>query len=75
MLDGAGTWHVLTRVIVPLARPGLAVTAILTWVFAWNEYLFAVTLTSVEARTITTGLTEFVTVTAPTGARWRRSRR
>ena len=67
MLDGAGTWQVLTRVIVPLARPGLAVTAILTWVFAWNEYLFAATLTSVEARTITTGLAEFVTVT---GTNW-----
>ena len=67
MVDGAGTWQVLTRVIVPLARPGLAVTAILTWVFAWNEYLFAATLTSVHARTITTGLAEFVTVT---GTNW-----
>lgn len=67
MLDGATTWQVLTRVIIPLARPGLAVTAILTWVFAWNEYLFAATLTSVEARTITTGLAEFVTVT---GTNW-----
>ena len=57
----------LTRVIIPLARPGLAVTAILTWVFAWNEYLFAATLTSVHARTITTGLAEFVTVT---GTNW-----
>ena len=49
--------------------PGLelAVTAILTWVFAWNEYLFASTLTSVHARTITTGLAEFVTVT---GTNW-----
>ena len=36
-------------------------TGILTWVFAWNEYLFAATLTSVHARTITTGLAEFVT--------------
>ena len=53
--------------IVPLARPGLAVTAILAWVFAWNEYLFAATLTSVHARTITTGLAEFVTVT---GTNW-----
>jgi multiple sugar transport system permease protein len=43
------------------------VTAILTWMFAWNEYLFAATLTSVEARTITTGLAEFVTVT---GTNW-----
>jgi ABC-type glycerol-3-phosphate transport system permease component len=67
MLDGAGLGQVLLKVIVPLARPGLAVTAILTWVFAWNEYLFAATLTSVEARTVTTGLAEFVTVT---GTNW-----
>jgi multiple sugar transport system permease protein len=66
-VDGANTWQVLTKVILPLARPGLAVTAILTWVFAWNEYLFAATLTSVHARTITTGLAEFVTVT---GTNW-----
>ena len=66
-VDGATTWQVLTKVILPLARPGLAVTAILTWVFAWNEYLFAATLTSVHARTITTGLAEFVTVT---GTNW-----
>jgi multiple sugar transport system permease protein len=66
-VDGATTWQVLTRVILPLAKPGLAVTAILTWVFAWNEYLFAATLTSVQARTITTGLAEFVTVT---GTNW-----
>lgn len=66
-VDGASTFTVLTTVIFPLARPGLAVTGILTWVFAWNEYLFASTLTSVEARTITTGLAEFVTVT---GTNW-----
>ena len=67
MVDGCNTWQVLTGVILPLAKPGLAVTAILTWVFAWNEYLFAATLTSVNARTITTGLAEFVTVT---GTNW-----
>src|SRR5215212_603054 len=67
MVDGATLWQTLTRVIIPLARPGLAVTAILTWVFAWNEYLFAATLTSIHARTITTGLAEFVTVT---GTNW-----
>jgi len=68
-VDGANTWQVLTQVILPLAKPGLAVTGILTWVFAWNEYLFAATLTSVNARTITTGLAEFVTVT---GTNWGR---
>lgn len=66
-VDGASRWVVLFRIITPLAAPGLAVTAILSWVFAWNEYLFAATLTSVDARTITTGLAEFVTVT---GTNW-----
>ncbi|MCA9881494.1 MAG: carbohydrate ABC transporter permease [Anaerolineae bacterium] len=67
MIDGAGLWKILRYVIVPLAAPGLAVTGILSWVFAWNEYLFAASLTSVQARTITTGLAEFVTVT---GTNW-----
>lgn len=66
-VDGAGFGLVLWRIIVPLAAPGLAITALLSWMFAWNEYLFAATLTSVEARTITTGLAEFVTVT---GSNW-----
>lgn len=66
-VDGAGFGLVLTRIIIPLAAPGLAITALLSWMFAWNEYLFAATLTSVEARTITTGLAEFVTVT---GSNW-----
>jgi multiple sugar transport system permease protein len=66
-VDGANTFSVITRVILPLAAPGLAVTLILSWIFAWNEYLFAATLTAFEARTITTGLAEFVTVT---GTNW-----
>lgn len=66
-VDGATTWDVLLKIITPLAAPGMAITGILSWVFAWNEYLFAATLTSVEARTITTGLAEFVTVT---GTNW-----
>ncbi len=67
LVDGAGVGMVLWRIIIPLAAPGLATAAILSWVFAWNEYLFAATLTSVDARTITTGLAEFVTVT---GTNW-----
>lgn len=66
-VDGASIWDVLLKIITPLAAPGLAITAILSWVFAWNEYLLAATLTSVQARTITTGLAEFVTVT---GTNW-----
>lgn len=67
LIDGGGLWTVLGRIIVPLAAPGIAITGLLSWVFAWNEYLFAATLTSIDARTITTGLAEFVTVT---GTNW-----
>ncbi len=66
-VDGASRMTVLWRIIVPLAAPGIAVTIILGWIFAWNEYIFAASLTSVQARTITTGLAEFVTVT---GTNW-----
>ncbi len=67
-VDGATTGQVLSHVILPLARPGLAVTFILTWIFAWNEYLFAATLTSSsDARTVTTALAEYVSVT---GTNW-----
>ena len=66
-VDGASTWLVIREVIFPLARPGMAVTFILTWVFAWNEFLLAATLTSFNARTITTGLSEYVTTT---GTEW-----
>lgn len=66
-VDGATTWQVIRQVVWPLAKPGLAVTLILTWVFAWNEFLLAATLTSFNARTITTGLSEYVTTT---GTEW-----
>ncbi len=67
-IDGATTGQVLFHLILPLARPGLAVTFILTWIFAWNEYLFAATLTSsAGARTVTTALAEYVSVT---GTNW-----
>lgn len=66
-VDGASPWKVITEVVFPLCRPGLAVTLILTWVFAWNEYLLAATLTNFNARTLTTGLSEYVTTT---GTAW-----
>lgn len=66
-VDGASPWTVISDIVFPLARPGVAVTLILTWVFAWNEYLLAATLTNFNARTLTTGLSEYVTTT---GTAW-----
>ena len=45
MVDGAGRLRALREVILPLALPGLAATAILTFVYSWNEFLFALSFT------------------------------
>jgi ABC-type glycerol-3-phosphate transport system permease component len=45
LVDGASRWQTLTRVILPLAAPSLATTAILTFLYCWNEFLFALSFT------------------------------
>jgi multiple sugar transport system permease protein len=66
LVDGATRFQAFTKVVIPLAAPGLATAGILTFIFAWNEFLLAVTLTSTpSARTVPaaiaffTGATEF----------------
>jgi ABC-type glycerol-3-phosphate transport system permease component len=46
MMDGASRLRTLRDVVLPLAAPGLASTAILTFLFAWNEFLFALSFTT-----------------------------
>lgn len=48
LLDGASEWTVFWRVMLPLARPGLATVAIMTFLGVWNEYLVAFVLLSGE---------------------------
>jgi ABC-type glycerol-3-phosphate transport system permease component len=45
LVDGATRWQAFTRVLLPLAAPGLATTAILTFLYCWNEFLFALSFT------------------------------
>ena len=45
VVDGATRWQSVTRVVLPLAAPGLATTAILTFIYCWNEFLFALAFT------------------------------
>lgn len=44
-VDGATRWQTFTRVLLPLAVPGLATTGILTFIYCWNEFLFALSFT------------------------------
>jgi sorbitol/mannitol transport system permease protein len=51
-IDGAGFFVLMRRVMLPLVMPGIAATALLCFIFAWNEYFLAVNLTVFEAQTI-----------------------
>jgi len=47
-VDGCSTWEAFVKIILPMAKPGIAATAILTFIFSWNEFVFALVLTSSE---------------------------
>lgn len=51
LVDGFGRWMVLFKVVFPMARTGLFATAIFTFVFAWNDFIFALVLTRSEVTT------------------------
>ncbi len=57
-VDGATTWQAFTKVTVPLSMPGVVTTGLLTFIFAWNEFLFANTF-------LGTPLTQPATVVIP----------
>jgi multiple sugar transport system permease protein len=59
-VDGATPFQAFRKVIAPLAAPGVFTSAILVFIFAWNDFLFAITLTSTErARTVPAALAFF----------------
>jgi len=71
-VDGATPFQAFTKVIVPLAAPGVFTAAILVFIFCWNDFLFAISLTSSDAsRTVNAALAFFTgesSFTAPTGS-------
>ena len=61
MVDGYSRLGALFRVVLPLSRPGLAASAIIVFVYAWNEYIIALTLTSTdEMRLVQVGLRYYI---------------
>jgi multiple sugar transport system permease protein len=60
LVDGATYFQAFRKVVVPLAAPGLATAGILTFIGVWNEFLFAITLTSSpKARTVPAAIAFF----------------
>ena len=59
LVDGWTRWQVLWRVVFPMARTGLFATAVFTFVFAWNDFIFAFVLTRTEVITYTVQVTHY----------------
>jgi sorbitol/mannitol transport system permease protein len=61
VVDGAGFFRIMTRLVLPLTAPGLAATALLSLIFSWNEFLLAVNLTSANTGTLPVFISGFMT--------------
>jgi multiple sugar transport system permease protein len=59
LVDGCTRWEVLWKVVFPMARTGLFATAVFTFIFAWNDFLFALVLTRTEVTTYTVQVTHY----------------
>ena len=63
MIDGCGYWSTLTRIIVPLAKPGIITVAIFSFFSFWNEFPLALTLISTDSKkTLPIGLANLMEV-------------
>jgi multiple sugar transport system permease protein len=59
-IDGAGFWRAMIRIVLPTAAPGLAATAILCFVFSWNDFFYALILTRSAAMTAPVAVVNFM---------------
>ena len=60
-IAGNSWWKTFTRIAVPLARPGIAAAGLLAFIFAWNNFIFALILASADKQPVTVGALAFVT--------------
>ena len=59
-IDGCSRWGAFFKVALPQAVPGVAALAILTWLWTWNEFLFALILTGSRTPMLTVTMAQFV---------------
>lgn len=58
-IDGASEWQTFFRVVLPIVRPGLWVTALFSLLLAYNEFLFALVLTGPKTKTLPVAIAEY----------------
>lgn len=66
-VDGASIYRTLGSIVLPLLAPTVVAVAVLVFIFSWNDYLFALVLSTSNATPVTLGAANFIT---STGIRW-----
>jgi len=66
-IDGASVFTTLTKVVLPMLAPTIVAVSVLVFIFSWNDYLFALVLSTSNATPVTLGAANFIT---STGIRW-----
>ncbi len=61
LLDGASRWTIFRRIVLPMAKGGIAASAVLCFIFSWTEFLFVLTLTQTGLKTVPVVSSTFVT--------------
>ncbi|WP_038210763.1 carbohydrate ABC transporter permease [Xenophilus azovorans] len=59
-IDGCGVWQAFWRIALPLTAPGLAATAVLCFIFSWNDFFYALILTRTQAVTAPVAIVNFL---------------
>ena len=67
LVAGYPRWQVLLRIVFPLIRPGMVSAAVLCFIFAWNEFLYAFMLGGSKVKTLPVAIPELITTQ---GVRW-----
>jgi multiple sugar transport system permease protein len=60
LIDGCSYLSLFNRIMLPSIAPGLAATAILSFIWSWNEFLFALVLTRASSKTLPVVISEFI---------------
>jgi multiple sugar transport system permease protein len=61
LIDGASRWTIFRRIVLPMAKGGIAASAVLCFIFSWTEFMFVLTLTQTGLKTVPVVSSTFVT--------------
>ena len=61
LVDGFSLFHTFRRIILPLAKPGIAAASLLAFIYAWNNFIFALILGSAKVQPVTVSALKFIT--------------